>query len=75
MERLTELNTNLIMKPEPANTMTTDVPFGVRQKLKVPISEARIREAEAALKKGDQKRALVAMRSLREGLEGFLRKL
>jgi len=50
--------------------------FGyVKPKAKVPMSEARIKEVQALLEKGDGKNAAIRLRELRESLERFERTL
>jgi len=50
--------------------------FGfIKPTLKVPISEARIREAKAAYAKGDIQSGEAAMREVRYKLEDFLKRI
>lgn len=47
----------------------------MRRKTKVPISEARIKEVQALIAKGDGRGAAEKLRSLREGLEDYEKRI
>ncbi len=46
-----------------------------RPRTKVPISEARIREVQAAMAKGDNLSAIEKLREVRYGLENYCRRI
>lgn len=62
------------MKNKPIDHQFSMFPFQAPKK-KVPISEDRIREAMAAIEKGDTKTAVQALRDVRYGLEAYSRKI
>jgi hypothetical protein len=46
-----------------------------RPRAKVPISEARIREVQEAMEKGDSRTAVEKLRDIRYGLENYCKRI